>query len=927
MSVHRVALIFDNTQRPETTGTYCLRALKHLVEVEHFQPHDLDQIPREGVDLYLCIDDGLRYQIPAGLHSTAYWAIDTHLDPAWHVEKARGFDLVFTAQRDGAEKLRRSGVRSATWLPLGCDPEIHGKHEIAKQYDVAFVGSVFPGPRADLLNLIRRKYPNTFIGQCYFEEMAKTYSAARTVFNRSIKNDVNMRVFEALASGSLLVTNDLSDNGLAELFRDGVHLVTYREAEDLLDKLAFYLRRDSLREKIAAAGRAEVVEKHTYRHRMEQVLQRAEAMVARRLVAPDMPGFSSPRWGDIIEPGVLTPVMASAPDVVARDASGIPSPGRGDIIEPGVLTPGLADDPSTQSSLSPEGATPAGAGAYSVSPLWGSTQGGNEDRVRPSQPAAHAAGYTMTPLRGSDHGRGDAGPPQPAAHAAGYTMTPLRGSEAPVRGSDHGRDATPHRQSSAASRAGHDPSYFGHVRPEVLALVPETALAVLDIGCGAGRLGEAIKLRQRAEVIGVELDDGAAAAARARLDQVIVGNVESLDLPFPPGRFDAVVCADILEHLREPDRLLRDAKNWLKPDGALVASIPNVRHHSVVRSILEGNWTYESAGLLDRTHLRFFTRREIEKLFFRAGFAIEEMRSVIVPDDRAALENGNGRVQVGRLSVGGLLPHDAAEFHTYQFLVRARPAPVPEFGLTSIVIVTHNQLEYTRQCLDSIARLTDEPYELIVVDNASNDGTVEYLRVKPGVRLIANESNRGFPAAANQGMAAANGRQILLLNNDVVVTTGWLFRMLRALHSDPAIGLVGPCSNFVSGPQQVETRYDSLADLDGFAWDWGGAHEGQRVEVHRLVGFCLLIRREVVDAIGLLDEQFGVGCFEDDDYCLRAIQAGFRTVIARDAFVHHFGGRTFVGSGSDFAGIMRENGERFRAKWAAEWHWNRARER
>ena len=111
-----------------------------------------------------------------------------------------------------------------------------------------------------------------------------------------------------------------------------------------------------------------------------------------------------------------------------------------------------------------------------------------------------------------------------------------------------------------------------------------------------------------------------------------------------------------------------------------------------------------------------------------------------------------------------------------------RPAgPVPERGLTSIVIVTHNQLEYTRQCLDSIRRLTDEPYELIVVDNGSSDGTVEYLRSLPDVRLIVNETNRGFPAAANQGIARAGGSQILLLNNDVVVTTGWLCRLLRAL--------------------------------------------------------------------------------------------------------------------------------------------------
>ena len=94
--------------------------------------------------------------------------------------------------------------------------------------------------------------------------------------------------------------------------------------------------------------------------------------------------------------------------------------------------------------------------------------------------------------------------------------------------------------------------------------------------------------------------------------------------------------------------------------------------------------------------------------------------------------------------------------------------------------------------------------------------------------------------------------------------------MLRALQSDPDVGLVGPCSNRVSGPQQVAAGYDDLAGLDGFAWDWGKAHDGGVEDTDRLVGFCLLIRRELIDAIGLLDERFGIGCFEDDDYCLRA---------------------------------------------------------
>ena len=85
------------------------------------------------------------------------------MDFAWCLQKARGFDLVFAAQRDGAEELRRGGIASAAWLPLGCDPEIHGKHDVAKQFDFAFVGHLFPGPRADLLNLIRRKYPDSLL--------------------------------------------------------------------------------------------------------------------------------------------------------------------------------------------------------------------------------------------------------------------------------------------------------------------------------------------------------------------------------------------------------------------------------------------------------------------------------------------------------------------------------------------------------------------------------------------------------------------------------------------------------------------------------------------------------------------------------------------------------------------------------------------
>jgi GT2 family glycosyltransferase/tetratricopeptide (TPR) repeat protein len=402
------------------------------------------------------------------------------------------------------------------------------------------------------------------------------------------------------------------------------------------------------------------------------------------------------------------------------------------------------------------------------------------------------------------------------------------------------------------------------------------------------------------------------------LDQVLENNGGDVDLRGADNSIDCVVCEHHLECVRDPAGFLERARRWLTPDGSLLACFANVRHHAAVGSLVQGKWPLPS-GTGTRRPIRYFTRREIEKLFYRAGFAIEVMEAVAGEGDEPWRQRAAaGEVNAGPLHIRGLRPEDAEQLYTSHYLVRAIPAPAVDFGLTSIVILTHNQLDYTRLCVDSIRQRTDEPYELIFVDNASTDGTPEYLAGIRGAKVICNKENRGFPAAANQGIKAAAGRQVLLLNNDTVMTTGWLGRLLRALHRDPKIGLVGPCSNCVSGEQQVAVAYEDLLDLDGFAWDWGKAHNRQAVETDRLVGFCFLIRREVIDAIGLLDERFGIGCFEDDDYCRRALRAGFRAAIAGDAFVHHFGGRTFVASGTDFAEIMRKNGRLFQEKWAKE---------
>lgn len=737
----RIALIFDHKVRPDTTGVYCRRALGELAEVEHFLPGELGRVPRQGFDLYLNIDDGLEYYLPRDLRPCAWWAIDTHLNYDWCLQRARGFDFVFTAQRDGTAGFRQDGIASASWLPLACDPEMHRKHDVAKEHDVCFVGNLFDGPRGDLVRLIQQNLPRSFVGRCFFEEMAQTYSASRLVFNRSILNDINMRVFEALACGSLLITNDLAANGQEELARDGIHLATYRGPDDLLDKLHYYLAHPELRERIAAAGRQHALAAHTYRHRMSTLLQHVVTAQSKKTVATSI----------------------------------------------GAVSPATATDP-------------------------------------------------------------------------------------------------------------------------VLDRIPSGARRLLVIGWrGDTRFDAIIRQCAKAEVL-----------VLAGAEPAWIRQIENLFHECPPKElWDAIIVLDVLESLADTRAWLSRVRDWLAPAGQLLVTFANLRHHSIVRSLLEGNWSSANGAVAGQS--RRFTRREIEKLLHRAGWGPIAFDPLPHPDQSAWHAEGRpGQVNIGALRINGLDPAEAEEYYVGHYLARAVPRVRAQRGLTSIVILTHNQLEFTQACVDSIQAKTDEPYELIFVDNASTDGTREYIRCVPGAKLIVNGENRGFPAGCNQGIGVAKGEFILLLNNDTIVTTGWLDRLLRVLENDPQIGLVGPVSNNVGSEQQIAVTYDDLANLDGFAWEWGKSHDGKRADTDRLIGFCLLIRRPVIEQIGVLDEQFGVGCFEDDDYCKRALAAGFRVVIARDAFVHHFGGRTFVGMQVDYAALMKKNQALFEKKWRSD---------
>lgn len=171
--------------------------------------------------------------------------------------------------------------------------------------------------------------------------------------------------------------------------------------------------------------------------------------------------------------------------------------------------------------------------------------------------------------------------------------------------------------------------YYSRLRPEIIAMVPRECVSILDIGCGTGELGKHLKGKGAGEVCGIESSHIAALEAMQVLDSVIEGDVESIDLPFEEGYFDCVVCADVLEHLLDPWSMVGKLRKLLKADGVIVASIPNVGFHRVVRGLIRGKWNYADAGVLDKSHLRFFTWRGMEALFQNNGFTIEKVHRKI----------------------------------------------------------------------------------------------------------------------------------------------------------------------------------------------------------------------------------------------------------------------------------------------------------
>ena len=214
-------------------------------------------------------------------------------------------------------------------------------------------------------------------------------------------------------------------------------------------------------------------------------------------------------------------------------------------------------------------------------------------------------------------------------------------------------------------------NYYQNVRPEMMAYVPADSSRVLEVGCGEGEFGWRVKQSGAVEVWGIELVEARARLAATRLDKVLVGDVADLVGQLPSGHFDAVVFNDVLEHLVDPFEVLRRVRPSLSEGGVVVSSIPNVRFFPVAYGLaVYGEWEYDESGILDRTHLRFFTGRSIQRMYERLGYEILRHEGINREAHMPARYHILNAVLRGRL----------ADMRFAQFATVARPRPGADSG-------------------------------------------------------------------------------------------------------------------------------------------------------------------------------------------------------------------------------------------------------
>lgn len=352
----------------------------------------------------------------------------------------------------------------------------------------------------------------------------------------------------------------------------------------------------------------------------------------------------------------------------------------------------------------------------------------------------------------------------------------------------------------------------------------------------------------------------------------------------------------------------------LSQKGSIVASIPNLQNWQVISNLLAGRFDYEKDGILDRTHLRFFTRKSVEELFWGACLSIEVMSKTLrgpsVPDgffDDCEIRN----IKIDALQL---------DSRTFQFLVRAsRPAAlVPR---VCVVVLNWNGLLDTLECIESLKRLDYPAFEILLVDNGSTDGSVGSIRAHhPDISILENGRNLGYSGGNNAGVELAFSRgadYVLILNNDTIVSPDIITQLSRTAAFLPKDSIVG------SAIYRFDRR-DSLWML-GANWDSlecrfeplnannspESANRWVR-EVDYIVGCALFLSRSSFERVGGFDEDFFLH-YEEIDWCFRARRLGFRSFVTLDARLWHKISGSFGGSDSPLVEYFRT---RNRLLWA-----------
>ncbi|MBI2899897.1 MAG: glycosyltransferase [Planctomycetes bacterium] len=390
---------------------------------------------------------------------------------------------------------------------------------------------------------------------------------------------------------------------------------------------------------------------------------------------------------------------------------------------------------------------------------------------------------------------------------------------------------------------------------------------VLDLGCGRGD-GAHLMAREAREVVAVDED---VARARERYPRWNL-RFDAGD-PWNPqafGKFGALTALASSASISDPVRFLDGCGAALEDDGVLILAVAREPDTDI-----EG--------------LRAFLRERFAtvEIFGQSRHSPWRPAPGVRPDDRLAVAVCGDASLVRRLD---------------RFL---RP--------TGIVVVCRDGLELSDRCLRSVAQFTPEPAEIVVVNDATRDGTREWAdglaKDYRNVRVIHETERRGYAACANRGIAVLPDRDVVLLDHDVVTTPGWLGGLAETLRGDGGAGIVGAVGNDAGFPQGVTGPGDGndVRELLSHAAVRAADRAGQRTEARRLSLFCALIRRDVVGRIGALDERFASAPSADDDYTFRTRVAGFRLWIASDVYVHRAGGPAVSPDARDW--------ERFKAKW------------